>query len=174
MPVTRLSGRGEVALVREGHAGRGQERQEPATHVGFLVHDSRSGSTLLSKTLSDRLENVVVTPEISLAPLLLGRKRVDLPGGRRALRRFLQGPQVRNLELLETEIETLLSRLGERFTVKAAIEQTARVYAERAMAGSGPGATVIVKNGQHAFCWKRIQHILGPGVPFIHIYREMP
>lgn len=136
----------------------------------FLVYDSRSGSTLLSRELSDAFADVVVTPELRFDGLskytdswldsassselagLLCRYRFDskLGWSFEALRKSLSQP--RPQAGLEGIIQTLVESLA------AASERP-------------PPAVAVIKSGMHLRVWRRIRRRL-PRASFIYMVRD--
>jgi len=146
-----------------------QQRREWT--IAFLVHDARSGSTLLSDMLTRRLRGVYVTPEIAFIRLLriAGRRRTMLRRGGLA-RRMASGNLLRNLGITAGELPAILEALPNPVATSAVIRRLLDTHRERADAP--PPACIVVKHGIHVRVWREIAAAFAGSARFIHIYRD--
>lgn len=146
-------------------------QQRPEWTIAFLVHDARSGSTLLSDMLTRRLSGVYVTPEIAFIRLLrvAGRRRASL--SRRGLaRRMASGNLLRNLGIAAGELPGIIEALPDPVATSAVIRHLLDAHRERA--GAPPPACIVVKHGIHVQVWREIAAAFAGSARLIHIYRD--
>ena len=136
----------------------------------FLVYDSRSGSTLLSRELSDTFAEVVVTPELRFDGLLKytdtwldSASSSDLAG---LLCQFRFDTK------LDWSFEALRESLS-RPTRQAGLEGIIRTLVQNLAAASGrrPPAVAVIKSGMHLRVWRKIRRRL-PQASFVYMVRD--
>jgi hypothetical protein len=139
--------------------------------IAFLVHDARSGSTLLSDMLTRRLSGVYVTPEIAFVRLLrvAGRRSATAP--RRGLaQRMVSGNLLRNLGIDAAELSGIVAGLPDPLPTSTLIRRLLETH--RLRAGASPPDCVVVKHGIHVQVWREIAAAFGDATRFIHIHRD--
>jgi len=139
--------------------------------IAFLVYDSRSGSTLLSREISERFKDVYVTPEIGFDKLLnIGERGLAKLGWAAVLRALYQGHEFTNFDLpYETALKMVMTRdgaLGLVEGIKTLVAEFARCH------NRADAKVVIVKNGSHTRHWKIMHKLFGDELSFIHIIRD--
>jgi hypothetical protein len=140
--------------------------------VGFLVYDSRSGSTLLAREMTARLDGVFVTPEIGFDGLLAMREseliRLGWPA---VLGRLYDGYEFRHFDLpFEVAASLLHDASGTPLGRAQAVRVLLAAYVARL---ADPGTRcVIVKNGSHLRHWRALQALFGGALRLIHITRD--
>ena len=141
--------------------------------IGFLVYDSRSGSTLLARTLMQERSDVAVTQEIGFEHLFgaaaATNGRLTRPTAQDALRR----DYLRNLGASKHELGRLLADMGETFHISDLLAALLRLH--RARTAGGPATApewTLIKYGRHVLCWDAIQACLGPQTPLLHVVRD--
>ncbi len=133
----------------------------------FLVYDSRSGSTLLSREIAAQFPDVYVTPEIRF-DALFGRGAgwwKDAADGR-AFRRLEAGRVPEKLGLARDELQRL--SFGAR-GIRPLIEDL--VVRAAARDGRSPPDVAVIKSGRHL---RAARHILAdiPDARFLYIVRD--
>lgn len=135
--------------------------------LAFLVYDSRSGSTLLSREIASRMPGVYVTPEVRF-DRLLGRS----PGWWRR-----HGPE-RVAALLDAcRVPEKLNLARESVQRVAAAHRAARPLVEallteaRRLEGAGVISTAVVKSGLHLRAARRVLADI-PDARFVFIVRD--
>lgn len=148
------------------------ERQLPT--IAFMVYESRSGSTLLSRELAAKLSDVVVTPEIAFNSIL--RRNVsalepsdwpELIDGLYAGYDFFNSPLTRGEALNVVMPEGIA--LGLREGLVALIEAMA---AEQTPSDLGATQAIVVKNGTTIRDWRALQKLFGMDLHLIFVYRD--
>lgn len=137
-------------------------------NVVFLVYDSRSGSTLLSREITSHVPGVLVTPELRFDMLV-----------RRGERWLANAPTADILELLRqhrwaAKLEFTAPMLEEvvrrhRESIRALIEGVAATLA--AHRRQPAPSTVVIKSGMHLRVWRRILTLI-PDARFLTIVRD--
>jgi sulfotransferase family protein len=147
------------------------EKPRPNPSIAFLVHDARSGSTLLSDILTRRLGGLYVTPEIAFTRLLKlsGRRGRALPRAGLA-RRMVTDNLLRNLGVGAAELERIVAGLPDPAPASEVIRRV--VAAHLAAVDAGRPGCVIVKHGVHVRVWREIAAAFGGDAKFIHIVRD--
>jgi hypothetical protein len=135
----------------------------------FLLYDSRSGSTFLSRELGRACPDLLVTPEISFRPLLLVPDPVLAAGGTRLARRILSGRSMANIGLGENELATLLAGLARPLSRGGVMRAIAGWHADHE--GTRRATMVLVKSGEHIFHVRRLLSEL-PDARFVYLYRD--
>ncbi len=141
--------------------------------TGFLVYDSRSGSTLLAKLLTQYFPNVYVTPEIGFDSLLsMGDERVSTSSHasiENAL--YAKGHYLQNLPMSRPEVRALLQlRAPHGWNISELITQLLqKAFVERQNAELG---WIIIKNGSHIRRWDQIVNTFGADAAFICMVRD--
>lgn len=135
----------------------------------FLVYDSRSGSTLLSREISAHFSDVFVTPEIRFDPFLLrGETWVGHAGADGVAMLLRQYRYTEKTGLSEAEIHAALA-VRNPLTIQGVMEDICLQIARRD--GLPRPATIIVKSGAHLWVWRRIRRIL-PDARFLFVVRD--
>lgn len=141
--------------------------------LGFLVYDSRSGSTLLAKILTHSFPAVLVTPEIGFDKLLARGDSWLATATPQAVEAALYAKQhyLRNLPVERSQIGSLIrTRSRGKWTTKELISEILKqafLARER-----NTFDWIIVKNGAHIRYWREISKAFGPDVAFIKIVRD--
>ncbi len=139
--------------------------------IGFLVYDSRSGSTLLSRLIMERLADVAVTQEIGFERLW----RAAAQGGgkvtRDAARHCLKHDYLRNLELSRESLESLLDKHGAEIDVAVFLKELLAGHVQ-AVSGNRAKRWILIKYGRHVLSWKAIQQVLGRNTLMLHVVRD--
>ncbi len=164
-----------VRSERAGPSGPGDDVAGAQTRcdwtLAFLVHDARSGSTLLSDMLTRRLNGIYVTPEISFIRLLKLAGRRGRPVRRRGLAaRIVSDNLLRNLGIGADELHRLLAGMPESIPASGVIRSILGAHVGR-VAMADPSC-VVVKHGIHVRVWREIAAAFGQGARFIHIHRD--
>lgn len=139
-----------------------------ANKLIFMVYDSRSGSTFLSKLISQQLINTAVTPEIGFEEIL---KRSDqtLNGLKwsKVLRRMVKNDDMRNADCSFDNLidlyEKQTAKLLPENVFKAVIDQCLKNYKSR---------FIIIKNGRHIKYINELSRLLGDKAKIIYITRD--
>jgi len=140
--------------------------------IGFLVYDSRSGSTLLAREMTAHLEGVFVTPEIGFDSLLaLSESELARLGWPAVLRRLYRGYDFRNFDLPpELAVSLVHDAKGDPLRAAEAIRALLGAYTIK---HAGPNTRwVVVKNGSHLRYWRVLQKLFGNTLRLIHITRD--
>lgn len=134
--------------------------------IAFLIYDSRSGSTILSKMLAERYGAVHITPEIGFEYLFSHPQEAgDLSAA------FLMKKEYFiNIGLTGEELAVALRGVEPGAGARGVLE--AILGAQSGKAGGGGVGTVIVKNGRHTLFMKEIHDLLGDDARFIFIHRD--
>lgn len=136
----------------------------------FLVYDSRSGSTLLSRELSDTFADVVVTPELRFDGLLkYGDTWLD-NASPSDLANILC--QYRFDSKLDWSFEVLRDSLSQP-RPQAGLEGIIQTLVESLAARNGrpSPAAAVIKSGMHLRVWRKIRRRL-PRASFIYMVRD--
>lgn len=141
--------------------------------LGFLVYDSRSGSTLLAKILTQSFPSVFVTPEIGFDELFArGDKWLASAAPRRIEDVLYAKPHyLRNLPLNRSQVGDLIRGQSPG---KWTIQQLLPLLLKQAFLDE-TGKTsswIIVKNGSHIKYWRELAKAFGPDIAFINIVRD--
>lgn len=135
-----------------------------------MVYDSRSGSTLLSRKLSESLKDVAVTPEIGFDSLLKqSRTSFSLEQARAVVRELYASGDFRNIGVEPLVLEVKLSAIPEPISKADLIGLTLILWQE---ASGMAGSNIIVKNGTHALYWREISMAMKESARFIFVYRD--
>ena len=142
-------------------------------HLGFafLVSDSRSGSTLLSRELTARLDDVIVTTELNFDPVF-DRGSMQTSSPQRVAQQVAAQPNFRTDTPATDESQAWASGIA------ADGPGAARLFCglvERWLGSHARGAhpaCVIIKNGSHARYAAEICKVLGERVRFIFLVRD--
>lgn len=135
--------------------------------MAFLLYDSRSGSTILSKKVSERYGSVYITPEIGFEHVFAH------PHDPRNLNAsfLLKKEYFTNIGLSEAEISAVLQGHTPLDGARAVVEALVGEIVKKVRHG-GEAGTVIVKNGRHTLFMDEIHEAFGGDVKFIFIYRD--
>ena len=133
----------------------------------FLVYDSRSGSTLLSREIAAWFPEVYVTPEIRFDSLFRRSKRWWRGTGPEGVRALLARDRVlQKLELDSADATRLIAGThGTRDLVEALVTMLSK------RDGHGSPAKVIIKSGLHLRVWPQIVAAV-PEASFIYMVRD--
>lgn len=140
--------------------------------IAFLVYDSRSGSTLLSRLMVERLPGVVVTPEIGFESLLTraARFRGRLDAG--AWQAILAAPGYdKNLGVSPAFLRQL-ARTGSGVGAAEMLQAILREHIDQTLGRSVVPDWVVVKYGRHVLRWREILQSFGANARMIHIVRD--
>jgi hypothetical protein len=141
-----------------------------ALRLAFLIYDSRSGSTLLSRELAAHVPELLVTREISFRPLLRTRESwVSTVSARRLAERVSVRGGLRNVGLDTNELAYLLDTLPLPRSKEAVIRSLLDWYRRRE--ARADASTILVKSGEHVQYMQHLRSIF-PDARFIHIYRD--
>ena len=135
--------------------------------IAFLVYDSRSGSTLLSREVAAHFPEVYVSPEIRLDPLL-GRRSGwwRRAGDGRVYERLLDGRLPEKLALPPAELKRISAEAqGIRPLIEALATQAA------ATQGRAAPAVALIKSGRHLRASRQILMDV-PDARFVYIVRD--
>jgi len=139
-----------------------------ANQIIFMVYDSRSGSTFLSKLISQQLLNTAVTPEIGFEEILK-RSNQTLNGHKwsKVLRRIVKNHDMRNADcsfnnLIELYEKQTAKLLPEEVFI-AVTDQCLKNYKSR---------FIIIKNGRHIKYLSELSRLLGDQAKIIYITRD--
>lgn len=140
--------------------------------LAFLVYDSRSGSTLLSREVVAHLEGVFVTPEIGFDELfILGEEGLSRLGWSEVLRRLYAGHEFRNFHLDQKDALGLVQPEGTKPLsladgIYALLAEFARYH------DKFEPTWLVVKNGSHIRHWRSMMRAFGAGLTIIHVVRD--
>lgn len=141
--------------------------------LGFLVYDSRSGSTLLAKILTQSFPSVFVTPEIGFDKLFaLGNKWLALATPERIEEiLYHKHHYLRNLPVNRSQIGGLIRGQSQgKWTTKQLVST---VLEQAFVDGAGKFTDwIIVKNGSHIKYWREIAEAFRSDIAFITIVRD--
>jgi hypothetical protein len=133
----------------------------------FLVYDSRSGSTLLSREIATHFPDVHVTPEIRFDPLLGRPPRWWQTAGPERIQEILESVRVpQKLEVAPAEVRRIASDARD---VRGLIEALVAASCSRDR-GAAP-AQAVIKSGRHLRAWRRILADV-PDARFLFIVRD--
>jgi hypothetical protein len=133
----------------------------------FLVYDSRSGSTLLSREIAARFPGVYVTPEIRFDRLFGRRPAWWRAAGAERIGRILAAGRVpEKLEVPPAEISRLAAAAS---GVRPLVEGLLAAAGRRADGGAPRQA--IIKSGRHLRAGRRILRDI-PDARFLFIVRD--
>jgi|GEM_PF-4354640 len=136
--------------------------------IAFLVYDSRSGSTILAKTLNDRFQGLHVTPEFDLSGMLEGR---HVRGMR--LQPQLDDRSVANLSVDGDRLHAIVA--DGRLDGAERLRRTLSLYrATRHDPASPEGNidTILVKSGTHLRHVAALRATLGDDTRFVFLHRD--
>jgi hypothetical protein len=138
--------------------------------LAFLIYDSRSGSTLLSREITANLPDAIVTPELRF-DMLLARKNRWLHNASPAdlADLLLQYRFHTKLDWSTKELYDALARRDPGASLHGLIEAIAQELARRS--GEQAPRVAIIKSGVHLRVWRRIRERL-PAASFIYIVRD--
>jgi hypothetical protein len=134
----------------------------------FLISDSRSGSTLLARELTARMDDVLVTTELNFDPVF-DRGRGASP--QQVARRVASQPNFRS----DGQVDDGQSWAGDLVPDETGIPRLFSGLVDRwlnAHAGGAHPECVIIKNGSHARYAAEIHRALGSRVQFIFLVRD--
>jgi len=142
----------------------------PALNIVFMIYDSRSGSTLLARKLTEEVKGVAVTPEIGFDSLLrLHQDVLSRDGALHVVRELFKSGDYRNIGVEQAALEAALMDLPEPLTTLALIQLSLGMWHK----ATGQTATnIIVKNGTHAKYWRDILRIWQEAGRVIYVYRD--
>lgn len=135
-----------------------------------MVYDSRSGSTFLSKRLTEDAEGILVTPEIGFDRLFSSRIKAP-PDWKRVLRKMYDGHEFINLNIPEEELVEEFSAHAQA-TIPQGIEIILRKWLETNRGLRDYRGWIVVKNGSHLKYIDRISSMFNKKIPFIYILRD--
>ena len=140
-------------------------------NIAFLVYDSRSGSTLLSREVANAFENVFVTPEIGFDSLLAsGKKSLKQKEWALILKEMYRGHEFINFDIPYEDALQIVCSDNQPLDVTGGIKALIKEYTHRQ---NRDGVQwVIVKNGSHLQYWKEIKKIFGHETVFFNIIRD--
>ena len=140
--------------------------------LAFLVYDSRSGSTLLSREIRGFLEGVCVTPEIGFDELFrVGEPGLQKYGWPELLRRLYSGHEFINFRISQKRALQLLC--PDDGQVVGLVEGIRRLL--DAYCGEYFGSEcnwIVVKNGTHIRYWRTMHRLFGDELVLLHIVRD--
>lgn len=138
--------------------------------ITFLVYDSRSGSTLLARKISEALPGVSVTPEIGFDSLL---KQRDNGFSHQQITwlvaKLFDSGDFRNIGLNQHELLRALKNLAEPVSQKVFIETTLKLWLQ---AYAPTSDHVVIKNGTHIKYWPQIFRMWNGNTRMLHICRD--
>jgi len=158
-------------------------------NLSFLIYDSRSGSTILSKTLAEKDTSLYVTPEIGLIQLMQCTRNFDT---KNELVKFLlteiNKPAFRNVVLNQSSHEivnnTVQQFTGKFFTTssktkKSKLEVNPQQFANlmieihlNSKKTCSKKKYILVKNGSHVNNIDRLRATLGDQTKFVFLHRD--
>lgn len=139
--------------------------------IAFLVYDSRSGSTLLSRELTAAFDNILVTQEIGFDTIFSGGEEALIRHGwPKVLRQLYNGNEFLNFGVSYDSALRLFRDMDRQPGVYEGIHMLLRAYAE--LQGRADVDWVIVKNGSHIRYWRQILQYFGGESLFLHIVRD--
>lgn len=145
-------------------------REKEEFRIGFIVSDSRSGSTLLASRISSALHGVVVTPELRFIRLFsIPDATLAKMSPERVMRLLTADEQLRNLDATPADlIQRLSQENGRPFTKERLLRAVLRLH----LGGEEAAANwVLVKAGNHILHWRAIREAF-PGAPFVYCLRD--
>lgn len=156
------------------NADPSRQRHTPVSamiSVAFLVSDSRSGSTLLARHITEGVDGVLVTPELVFSRILRWRSLLTRRSVARQAQDLMHSPGMRNLppEVKKTVIEragTLRSD-GARKMLQLVLETWCEIVHR-----DQPVSFVMVKGGGHISYWRTLNKLYGGRVHFIFVHRD--
>ena len=133
----------------------------------FLVYDSRSGSTLLSREIAAQFPDAYVSPEIRFDALLARDAEWWRHAGDGRVRRLLDAGRVpQKLELPDADVERLAAEArGIRPLIEGLVARAA------AQLGRGVPAIAVIKSGRHLRAARRILAEI-PDARFVYVVRD--
>lgn len=141
--------------------------------IAFLVYDSRSGSTFLSKQISECLPRVIVTPEIGFDLLLeYGEQGLRNKGWEWFVDRMLKGHEFRNLNMTKSEILSALGKNLKSVQLESGIRNIIHAWVKKQGKEIAAINWVVIKNGSHAKYWRQILNLFSFKAYFIYIVRD--
>ena len=138
--------------------------------IAFLLYDSRSGSTFLSKRLTEDINDVIVTPEIGFDYLFKHsiKDKLNWPD---TIKRMYRSHEFINLNVPKHELEEeflLHSSIDIPEGIKLILTKWLKVnYGFKEYSG-----WIIVKNGSHLKYIDNITKIFNKRLPFIYLLRD--
>jgi hypothetical protein len=133
----------------------------------FLVYDSRSGSTLLSREIAAQFPDAYVSPEIRFDALFGRPAAWWRHAGDGRVRQLLEAGRVpQKLELSDAEVAQLSADArGIRPLIEALVARAA------AREGRSAPAVAVIKSGRHLRAARRILADI-PGARFVYVVRD--
>ncbi len=136
----------------------------------FLIYDSRSGSTLLSRKIAEELEDIAVTPEIGLDSLFRRKEREFSRAQALAVvdELYLSG-DFRNIGVGMADMKDAVGNLIEPISAAVLVQCLLNMW----MRTTGKEAAhIVVKNGTHAKYWRSIKRIWPDAANIIFVFRD--
>lgn len=139
-------------------------------NICFMIYDSRSGSTLLARKLSEELEDVAVTPEIGFDSLF--SRSEDSFSHKSALevvRDLYRSGDFRNIGIEQTDMEAAVMSMQELITPAELVQTALGLWGT---ATKSHASRVVVKNGTHAKYWRSILRAWPGTASAIFVFRD--
>jgi sulfotransferase family protein len=132
----------------------------------FLVYDSRSGSTLLSREIAAQFPDAYVSPEIRFDALFGRPAAWWRHAGDGRVRQLLEAGRVpQKLELADADVGQLSDARGIRPLIEALVSRAA------AREGRSAPAVAVIKSGRHLRAARRILADI-PDARFVFVVRD--
>ncbi|RMG35870.1 MAG: sulfotransferase [Methanobacteriota archaeon] len=138
--------------------------------IVFMVYDSRSGSTFLSKKISEELDDVIVTPELGFDSLFRCRENVfSKEDALSIIKDSYRVGDFRNLNVNEASLERAIKKLPNPIQTQDIVQCVLEQWLKR----MGRSASrIIIKNGSHARYWRKIKQLWPQKARFIFVFRD--
>jgi hypothetical protein len=137
----------------------------------FLVYDSRSGSTLLSKNIVMYLDKVFVSPEVCFNHLFKKTNRLKQSEFMyKNYDEFVRKNYINNLFLSKETINKIINKHSNKMDAVSLIKDLFSIYMNQNFFADSQ--QIILKKGEHLFSWKRINRIFQNNVKYIFMYRD--
>jgi len=139
--------------------------------IAFLVYDSRSGSTLLSREITASLGDVFVTPEIGFDSLFsMGDSGLAKNGWAIALRCLYESHDFTNFDVPYDRALWIVNNDGQPLSLSQGVRALIKEFS--ACHNYSEAAWVIIKNGSHLRWWREMHQFFGDDLYLLYIVRD--
>jgi len=135
-----------------------------------MVYDSRSGSTFLSKRLTEEAGGIIVTPEIGF-DRLFSSSVGEVPDWKSLIQKMYKGHEFINLGIPQQELLMEFSSHAP-VSIPQGIDIILRKWLEADQGLKDYAGWIVVKNGSHLKYIDKIAKIFNYKIPFLFLLRD--
>lgn len=139
--------------------------------IAFLVYDSRSGSTVLSRKLVEMVAGVCVTPELAFDSILHGNRTFRRHSTIEMVRTLIRTRGIRNLSPRVRRALIRVARSATGSDAATVINLAVNIWRNE-MHEAVHSECIVVKGGTHVRYWREIHRAYRGSARFIYLIRD--